>query len=105
MEELKNQIRKIVYEEYERALKAYGQNHSQHEGYAVLLEEIEEAEDEIVQIRSLQEEIWSGVKDNSSCLCGRLATHIESGAINLACEAVQVAAMARKFRALEGENE
>ena len=67
MEKLKNEIKNLVADEIERALEVHGRHHSKHEAYAVIKEEVEEAEKRI----------------------GEWAEH-------LAAEAIQVAAMAQK---------
>lgn len=70
----------IVEEEYGRAGAKFGlKNNSDHESYAVMKEEFEEAEDEICRLLKLY-------------FCKR----IKNIAILAACECIQLAAMAHK---------
>lgn len=112
MEEIIRKINDLVAEEYERAAKKFGkQHHSQHEAYAVMAEENDEAMMETaITTRSL-EEFWSNTKRNAefanqSVVASSIYTH----AVLAACEYVQVAAMAYKTmqgypELLKGEGE
>ena len=74
---------------------------SQHEGYAVILEEIEETRDPISAMELHFGYAWDTIKHDSNAkerieMCKRFA-------VWAACELIQVAAMCKKFQALEGE--
>ena len=70
---------------------------SLHEGAAVLYEELEEAKDEILEARSFYCRLWEAVKEDDSKAAREFVEEIASHAERLACEAIQVAAMALKF--------
>jgi hypothetical protein len=87
----------LVTEELEAANNIHSLFHSAHEGYAVLLEEVEEAEAEMESVKGWMRSLWTDTKEE----LGRgqsLARGIEWRAVKLAAEAIQVAAMARKFQ-------
>ena len=70
---------------------------SMHEGAAVLFEEVQEAQDEDGSIDNLIPLFWEAVKNEDSKRARMFAEDIASHAERLACEAIQVAAMALKF--------
>lgn len=88
----------VVEEEYGRAGAKFGlKNNSDHESYAVMKEEFEEAEDEVCRLEGMLNTFWTCVKDNDTpdqklYFCKR----IKNIAILAACECIQVAAMAHK---------
>lgn len=71
--------------------------HSTHEGYAVLKEEIEEARGELAETEVCLDMLWEHVKKDSP-KAYEYAERIEQYALRLAAEAIQVAAMAEKFK-------
>ena len=80
MEELMRAVSALVDEEYEWAAKAHGgAAASPHEGYALIKEEVEEADQEMERLKKKL-----GFED------------MKSMAIAGACELIQVAAMADK---------
>ena len=96
MNAVKSQIAGLVSEELERAKEAHEDFHSLHEGYAVLLEEIDESRDEIQIIQADAAALWRCVKNDNALEAKLALVEIEDAAVRLAAEAVQVAAMARK---------
>lgn len=79
--------------------KVYGnQYNSLHESYAVLLEEVEEAENELERVKEELSDLWLCIKqnDNEGAINAlrRIATHSHF----LIQESVQVAAVTNKFR-------
>ena len=97
MEKLKAEVTRLTDMELETALDKWGLNHSDHESAAVLREEIEEAHEEMINTEYLFNELWRGVKTNCDPSEKRNTyTGIYNTAVNLACEAIQAAAMARK---------
>ena len=91
----------LVDEELENANVFHTVFHSPHEGYAVLLEEVEEAKDNLLNVGLLLNQMWKGVKADDEECCREMASLIEKQAVMMAAEAIQVAAMARKFQAIE----
>lgn len=97
MQELIESVKKIVDEELQRANAVNGDKfHSNHEGYAVIKEELEEASKELREASSNLEDLWYGVKNNESEIT-YYAEQLKKRAILLAAETIQTAAMATKF--------
>jgi NAD(P)H-dependent flavin oxidoreductase YrpB (nitropropane dioxygenase family) len=97
MEEIKKEVRKLALEELNRSIEQYKHPifNSLHEGYAVLKEEIEEATEETDRICQKLKLVWHSIKLDQ--YPGEHIQLIKQYAELLACEAIQVAAMARKF--------
>ncbi len=102
MERLRNEVKDIVTSELERANKKFPLFNSDHEGYAVILEEKEETEEALQVLRSQIKLLWDKVR-------GKMPTVPLPGdsfstgkaydaAVNVACEAIQAAAMILKHR-------
>ena len=104
MKKLIKSAEKLIDDEYENATKGHGTHHSYHEAYAVLKEEIEEAETEIVRIKNLEHLLWRSVKNDDPESIKEMAIAIERNAALLIAETVQVGAMARKCYMMEGNN-
>lgn len=105
MKELQDRIQQLVKEELDRVNEKFPPFRSNHEAYAVLLEETEEAEHDFQMIQWNMNELWMKVKSDE--VTPRVANDIKKYAINLAAEAIQIAAMAEKFLILieEGKGE
>ena len=71
--------------------------HSMHEGYAVLLEEVEEARESLNLAEGSLSMLWAHIRDNNAARALEFAGRVREHALDLAVEAVQVAAMAQKF--------
>ena len=99
------ELRKLVDLELEAANRENPPFHSPHEGYAVILEEVEEVRDELYNINGGMTRLWGAVKTNDAIAMGDEACDIENHAVHLAAEALQVAAMARKFRQTGGSDD
>ena len=95
MNAVKSDVEKLVQKELEYANQRFPMFRSDHEGAAVIVEEIKEAEDEPKSIKSVFEELWYTVKLNESN--EPWVSRVMEYSVNLACEAIQVAAMAQKF--------
>ena len=97
MSKLKKAVTQLVLDEYGLASEQYGEkHHTPHEGYAVILEEFEEAQHEERILEDKLEDFWEGAKADSELACKLNAKTIKERAINAACEMIQVAAMAHK---------
>ena len=101
MNAVENQVRELVKVELAAANKQFQQFHSQHEGYAVIKEEVDELKEDTNRINGRTACLWDMVRFNNSC--EELVSRIYDDAINAACEAVQVAAMCKKFLEMEGK--
>lgn len=94
---VKRDIYKLIDKELEAANEKFPLFNGKHEAFAVILEEAEEAKEEAQNLEILMNNLWIGVRENH----GPEATHEELTAIyktalDLAVEAIQTAAMARK---------
>ena len=98
MTKLIEEVKELIEKEYGRAGAQFGlTNNSDHESYAILLEEVEEAKSELRCVEEYMKEFWDYVRsdfgphDKFVC-CGDM----ERRALLCACEMIQVAAMAKK---------
>lgn len=99
MKELKEAVKVLMHEEYERAAERFGEKfHSPHEAYAVILEEMEEANAEFEFMGADMNWLWRFIKKDERHNAKKFLKNIELYAINTACECIQVAAMAYKAR-------
>lgn len=103
MNAVKSDVEKLVQKELVSANQRFPMFRSDHEGAAVIFEEVEEAKDELKSIKSVFEELWYTVKSNEDN--EPWVSRIKEYSINLACEAIQVAAMAQKFIDSQKERE
>jgi len=74
------------------------QYNSLHEGYAVLLEEVEEAKNELEGIELQMSDLWYCIKHNDNQGAADALRRLESHAFFLLQEACQVCAVTEKFR-------
>lgn len=100
MQELIEKVQEIVAFELNRANTIHPPKfNSMHEAYAVILEELEEAEREISIFKgALEWSVWSNIKDDCYEMACAGFKDIEKIAIAAAAEMIQVAAMCRKAR-------
>lgn len=98
------EVKALVYKELASANERFPQFHSPHEGWAVLREEYDELEEEVHQLDGeINCYLWGSVKRNTTA---DNVEAVQQRAIAAACEAIQVAAMARKYLdMLEREDE
>ena len=101
MNVVENDIRALVDKELASANERFPQFHSQHEGYAVIKEEADELKEYTDLINNRMIYLWARVRFNNSC--EEIVLRIYDDAVNAACEAVQVAAMCKKFLEMEGK--
>lgn len=101
MNAVENDIRALVDKELAAANKRFPQFHSAHEGYAVIQEEADELKEATDKVIGRMISLWSRVKYGNDP--ERLLQMISEDAVNAACEAIQVAAMCKKFLEMEGK--
>ena len=101
MNAVENDVRVLVGKELAAANERFPQFHSQHEGYAVIQEEVDELKEDVNRIDGRINCLRAMVRFNNSC--EELVSRIYDDAINAACEAIQVAAMCKKFLEMEGK--
>ena len=88
-------IKYLVQNELDMACEDNGNSFSSdHEAFSVILEEVAESKEEMYTIIDCMHGLWRSVRDDRKN--GDILTDIERHARRLACEAIQVAAMARK---------
>lgn len=94
---VKRDLYGLIDKELEAANQKFPLFNSTHEAFAVILEEAEEAKEEAGNLDILMNNFWIGVKENHDpeALHEEL-TGIYKTALDLAVEAIQTAAMARK---------
>ena len=91
-------INEVLALELVNACKRYGADfNSNHEAYAVLLEEVEELEKELDYIKNHLAMIWDYVKVDDEQGIKSNARIISLDVVNLMAEAAQVAAVCRKI--------
>ena len=103
MNSVKSDVEKLVQKELESANQRFPMFRSDHEGYAVIKEEIEESEQALENTKVYLKLLWIGVKGN--LVHERNIQYLKRYAKELACEAIQVAAMAQKFIDSQKERE
>lgn len=87
----------LADKELEAANERFGLNHSDHESFAVLREEMDEIAEEMKMLEEWAKRIWENVKSDAAPeIIRKNYEKAYATAIHLATEAVQAAAMARK---------
>ena len=97
MTELTDKIKALAELELQDANANHPQFHSLHEGYAVLLEELEEATEALEEAEAMRKILWIHVRRDDAAMAHSFAARLEKAAAELAAEAVQCSAMARKM--------
>lgn len=95
MDAVRNDVEYLVAKELESANKQFPPFCSHHEGYAVIKEELEEAEECTDSCKQRLTHIWLNTKHNRSN--SDLIKNLKKEAIDCAVEMIQVAAMAQKY--------
>ena len=99
MNAIETQVRELVLTELAAANRKHPPFHSVHEGWMVILEEMQETE-EAIRLANLDLEIaWRNIRDDIGAQ-GQIGS-LKERAIHAACEAIQVAAMCEKFREVQ----
>ena len=88
----------LVAMELQYAKENHEDFHSLHESYAVLLEEVEEAQEDLERVERKLNVLWQSVREDDCDAALRQINETEEAAVCLASEAIQVAAMARKAK-------
>ena len=103
MSEIKSEVENLVQKELESANQKFPVFHSDYEGAAVIFEETEEAESEMRGVNRHFASAWYSVKNNERIKAYSYINKLKNSAVNLACGAIQIAAMAQKF--IDGQKE
>lgn len=98
MQKLIQEVKELVEKEYGRAGVAFGlTNHSDHESFAVMMEEFDEAGVEFDGFSKGMGSFWAMVKEDASDdIKYEQLKKMELTALLAACEMIQVSAMAKK---------
>ena len=97
-EKASESINQAVVYEFQKIIKDHGAVYaSEHEAYAVLKEEIEEAAEDMEQINRDLAYLWALIKNNHIKKGGGTIAEVIDYAKMLAQEAVQVAAVCERF--------
>ena len=102
MNAVENQVRELVKVELSGANERFPPFHSAHEGWAVILEEVDELKAEVKQVDEYFCFVWTAIKYDWPS--AEYIKEVYGRAINAACEAIQVAAMCKKFLEMEAVN-
>lgn len=97
-------VEKLADEELKMANEQHPLFASNHEGAAVILEEVEEAALELEVLKSAYKLLWGDVKSDNAIGVRRSAEKVRRRAIKCAAECIQVAAMCEKMRMSEEKN-
>ena len=97
MKKLLIEVGELTDKEYARANEQYPAFASDHEGHDVMMEEIEEAEEELDRIRSIEIAMKYAVRRNDAEEVNKTAMAMYETAQKMAAESIQVAAMAQKI--------
>ena len=97
MKKLLIEVGELTDKEYARANEQYPAFASDHEGHDVMTEEIEEAEEELENIHSIEIAMKFAIRKNSAEDVNKTAMAMYETAQKMAAESIQVAAMAQKI--------
>lgn len=89
-----SKIQELAYEELKEANEKNPLFHSDHEAYAVILEELEETEENVKAMGYCIQAMWDCVKRDKEPR--KSVENLKNFALNTAAEAIQVAAMCDK---------
>lgn len=103
IQSIREELTEIVEREIARAEKKYPAYASDHEAYAVLLEEYEEAKEELGKIHEHLAMWWVDIKYNDTLQRKSYLKEIFESALCCASESLQVAAVACRAGAFKDE--
>lgn len=98
-QETEKLVNELIQAEYKNACEKFGEKYnSLHEGYAVLLEEVEEAENELNRLKSKYQTLWKGVKEPNTIDFDFLLSGALTNIIDQIKEIAQVGAVLMKIK-------
>lgn len=97
MNVVKEHVKFLVNKEYDAVNETHKPISSMHEGYAVLLEEIEEVCDECEELKRRNDAFWHEIRNNNDKYLKYVIGKMLDTSIEAACEAIQVAAVCRRI--------
>jgi SPX domain protein involved in polyphosphate accumulation len=93
---VENVIAVAINEEMNAAEKLHGLYQSREEQYTVVLEELIEAQEELEAAWEAINSLFDAIRHNNDTAASAAALEVSEAAERLACEAVQLAGVARK---------
>lgn len=96
MNVVREDVEQCVENELQHAVSVFGLHHSWHEKYAVMLEELQELKEEVNLAEAEIDSVWFGIRHNLPEYAEDRIHYVYERAAQAACEAIQVAAMAKK---------
>ena len=96
IDEIKKDVEKLVEEELRRCIKTKGLFVDGHQAHGAIREEVEETVEDVEVMVQRLNNIWTAVRRDE--YPAQAIHQLKICAINAACEAIQVAAMARKYQ-------
>ena len=93
---MRDKIEQLVAEELVRCLELHGGFASHHEAHSVMQEEIEEAEEQLIDISNAHASLWRDIRKGNGIYTSTIL-EIHGRAIEAAMELVQVSAMSLKW--------
>ena len=105
-EQTEKLVNDLIQAEYKNACEKFGEKfNSLHEGYAVLLEEVEEANEDMTRIKYSLEDFWKWIKQDTKIYPKDIDIVIEEYLKYCISELAQVGAVLMKIKnTLKGEN-
>lgn len=98
MKTILNEVEKLTEMELELANKEYPPFSSAHEEFGVMLEERDELTDQVKNVKDGMRVMWKHIKTDQTDEAIDYSMYVQQEAEKAAAEAIQVAAMAKKFR-------
>lgn len=104
--ETENLVEHLIQAKYKNACENLGEKYnSLHEGYAVLLEEVDEVKFHITDLFGDMDGFWSGVKENNKLYCKDGVGYLLKHTTNAIKELAQVGAVLMKIKNTFGDVE
>lgn len=97
MDKILEKMEAATEAEYEKILAKWGVFHSTHEGYAVLQEEVEEAQEEMESLREDMKAMLGKIREEAEDEAAGIAEEIYNDAMKCAAELMQVGAVCLRF--------
>lgn len=92
-------VNELIQAEYQNACKQFGDKYnSLHEGYAVLLEEVEEVRKEIKHLKMDKKVFWNNIKENEMTVVEQMLIFLNEDVEDAIKELAQIGAVLMKIR-------
>jgi hypothetical protein len=105
---MEDKIKELISDEISNAVLKHGEFNSEHEAYSVIMEELEELEEELIDIRMYFDAIWPIIRGQEPIsgleTLEKISVFGTRKSIKLIEEAIQVAAMFSKLKDIKSEN-